>query len=247
MIQRDFTAIRLNEIINHPSVYPWVHGMVDGPLDMTPAVADRRNVLLMGAHGGIIFHHHAPGLYEAHSQCLPEGRGDWMLAFTHAALHWMFTCTDCVEVITRVPKGNLAARALTKAAHLTSRVMHPQGWTLAGKIVPAEVFGLTLQQWILTAPGLGNRGPEMGRKLKRQIGPGDDANNRHLAASLDMISGGQPEKGVVFFNRWAVMTDQPELSMLSRGPMAFQHGNVLIVFRASGDYYATGIDLQAAS
>lgn len=247
MIERQFTAFRVNEILNHPSVYPWVHGLVDGPLDLTPAIEDRRNVLLMGEHGGIMFHHHGPGLFEAHSQCLPEGRGDWMLTFTHAALHWMFTQTGCVEVITRVPKGNLAARALTKAAHLTTRLVHPQGWTLAGKIVPAEVFGLTVQDWILTAPALGSGWDGVPSSVQRLLGALDPTNRRYAVAALDMISGGVPEKGVVFFNRWAAMTDQPELSMVSRKPMAFEYGNGLIVFRASGDYYATGSDLQAAS
>lgn len=251
MIDRHLDAEQLNEVLNHPDVYPWVHGLTEGYLDASVAVADRRNVLLMGEYGGIIFHFHQPGLYEAHTQVLPEGRGPWCQLMTHDALHWMFTRTDCIEVVTRVPKGNLAARALTKGSGLTPRFVNPQGWAINGRIVPAEVFGLTIQEWIKTAPGLAEKGRVIRDRLLYgkpavDIGFDDEQNCRHLAAAFDMISGGQPEKGVVFFNRWAALTDQPPISMVSRKPMAFDYRDVLIVLRASGDFYATGIDPAAA-
>ena len=249
MIDRHLDASRINEILNHPEVYPWVHGLVEGPLDVSIAVADRRNVLLMGEFGGILFHFHQAGLYEAHSQCLPEGRGAWMVDFTQAALRWMFIKTDCIEVVTRVPKGNLAARALTKISGLTPRFVNPKGWAFNGKIVSAEVFGLTIQDWIANAPGLDTRGQKYRARLAREgvdMGFGDPANCRQLAAAFDMISGGVPEKGVVFFNRWAALTDQSPISMVSRKPLAFDYRDVLVVFRGPGDFYAAGIDPTAA-
>lgn len=252
LISRHFDATRLNEVINHPAVHPWVCGSIEGQLDMTPAVADRRNVLLMGEHGGIIFHCHQPGLYEAHTQVVPEGRGQWCLDMTNAALHWMFARTDCIEVLTRVPKGNYAARTLTKAAGLTSRFINPHGWAYGKRVVAAEVFGLTIQDWIAKAPELHGLGSAVRERLDRlkpsiAIDTCDEGNDRHLAAAFAMIVGGQPEKGVVFFNRWAAMTDQPPLAMFSRKPLAFNRNGVLIVFRATGEFYSVGNDLRAAS
>jgi hypothetical protein len=244
VIERVFDAMRLNEIINHPSVHPWVCGMTQGYLDMTPAVQDKRNVLLQGEYGAIIFDCRQPGLYEAHSQCLPEGRGAWMARFTLMALHWMFTKTDCMEVLTRVPKGNLAARALTKASGLSYRFTNPHGWAFNGKVVSADVFGLTVQDWITSAPNLVEKGRAARAILARELRPvatigiPDDGNDRQLGAAVDMIFGGQPEKGVVFFNRWTAMTDQPHISMLSRRPLAFDLQGVLLVFRSSGEIFA---------
>lgn len=244
-LERHFDAKQINEVINHPSVYPWVRGLIDGPLDLSPALADRGNVLLMGKHGGILFDRHQSGLYEAHTSVLPEGRGAWCLEMVHAALHWMFTRTDCVEVTTRVPKGNLAARALTRAAGLSFRFNHPQGWAFQGQIIPADVFSLTIHDWIGKAPGLDVAGARAHRITR--IGYADELNQRHLGSAFAMILGGQPKKGVVFFNRWAAMTDQPPLEMFTQKPLAFEYRDDLIVFRASGEYYVAGTDLQAAS
>lgn len=243
VITRHFEATQVNAVLNHPAVHPWVCGNITGPLDIGPALADRRNILLMGEHGGILFHHLQAGLYEAHTQVVPEGRGEWCLAMTEAALRWMFTRTDCIEVVTRVPKGNLAARALTKAAGLTFQFTNPHGWALAGKVVSADVFGLTIQDWIRRAPGLVERGRDARVNLEREarsvfIGFADDANDRQLGAAFGMISGGQPEKGVVFFNRWAAMTDQPKFKMLGRKPLAFDMQGLLLVFRPGGEFFA---------
>src|SRR5947209_10090690 len=127
-IERHFDAKRLNEIVNHPSVYPWVQGAVTGELDLSDPISDPRNVLLMGEHGGVVFGWHSPGIYEAHTQVLPEGRGAWSVAMVRAALEWMFTRTDAMEIWTRVPHGNLGARALAKAIGGKFEFRMEKGW-----------------------------------------------------------------------------------------------------------------------
>jgi len=74
-IERITDAARLNAVVNDPSVYPWVRGTAEGPLDLGGIIADPRHVALMGAHGGCLFVHHQPGIFEAHTQVLESGRG----------------------------------------------------------------------------------------------------------------------------------------------------------------------------
>src|SRR5690348_6364974 len=111
-IRREKHASNLNRLLNHPEVYPWVRGQAEGPLDLTGAVIDPRNYLLMGQHGGLLFQCHSPGIYEVHSQCYPEGREAWMIQFVRGCLHWMFCRTDAVEILTRCPGSSPKRRWL---------------------------------------------------------------------------------------------------------------------------------------
>ena len=240
-IGRERTARRINRIINDPSVFPWVCGTAKGPLDMTLAVSNPAHILLMGQHGGIFFHRHQPGIYEAHTQVLPEGRGEWCLGMTRAALHWMFTRSDAIEVMTRVPKGNLAARALTRAAGLRPRFVNPKGWALAGKIVPAEVFSLPIQDWLDQAPGLEERGrwfiERLGRRLGRTFDEQPSYYDRMTGAAYEMMIGGRPEKAMVFFNRWAALADHEPLAVTCLRPVAMKFAGATLILRDDGDFY----------
>lgn len=240
-IGRERHARRLNRVINDPSVYPWVHGLIDGPLDMSAAVANPNNVLLMSQHGGIFFHHHQPGFYEAHTQVLPEGRGEWCLAMTRAALHWMFTRTSAMEILTRVPKGNLAARALTKAAGLKPRFINPKGWAFNGKVVPAEVFSLTIQDWLDGAPGLDERGQWFAERLARRLGIAmgtpSPAYLRMVGAAYEMLSAGMPEKAMVLYNRWATLADHEPIAVVAIDPVAIKFGQTTLILQEDGDFY----------
>src|SRR5688572_22873198 len=151
-ISRQTDATHLNRIGNHPEVHPFVSGGIEGQLDLTPIVDNPDCIALLGEHAGQVYHSLQSGIFEADSQCLPEGRGDWMLAATRKSLHWVFTRTEAVEVISRVPAGNLAARALAKAVHLQHDCTVANGWVKDGKPSPADLFSLPIQVWMKTAP-----------------------------------------------------------------------------------------------
>jgi hypothetical protein len=142
----------VNRVINHPAVRPYVAGPIEEPLDVAPLLADPRNIALWGQHGGIVFIHMQPCVYEAHTQVLPEGRGSWTLEMAQAALLWLFAGTDALEVLTRVPKGNAPALALAKAVHGEFEFTNKKGWMLRGEMIPADVYSLTIQRWMRTAP-----------------------------------------------------------------------------------------------
>ena len=107
-------ARRLNEIVNHPDIYPWMCGASKKPLDFTEAIERDDVMVLLGEHGGVTFNQLQPGLWEAHAQILPEGHGAWALSCVQACFHWLFTRTDAVEVLMRCPKGILRALSMAR-------------------------------------------------------------------------------------------------------------------------------------
>ena len=76
-IRREYTADKLNSVLNCPEVRPYVAEVPDGYLDLSRGVKNTNNVLLMGEFGGCFFIKVLPGVYEVHTQVLPEGRGEW--------------------------------------------------------------------------------------------------------------------------------------------------------------------------
>jgi len=74
-LSRDIPAI--NAAVNHPAVRPFVGAPDDGPLDVTPLVANPDNLFPMGEYGGFALVQTAPGVREVHTFIAPEGRGRW--------------------------------------------------------------------------------------------------------------------------------------------------------------------------
>lgn len=77
MLTRSFDTARINEVINHPEVRPYVGAVSYGYVDMAPVVAKQEDWFLMGDHGGFLLSWSAPGVREIHTFVLPEGRGRW--------------------------------------------------------------------------------------------------------------------------------------------------------------------------
>lgn len=240
-LRREFSAEHLNRVVNDPSVFNWVKGAFEGEyLDLTPMVQDRNNVLLMGEHGGVVFTQHQMGLYEAHTQVLPAGRGAWTLKMVNAALSYMFSRTEAVEIVTRVPEGNVAALALTRAIHGDLEFRREAGWILEGKVVPADLYSLSVQKWMKTAPGLTERGQWFHNRLEQEYSrlgkttpqhPEDAIHDRYVGASIEMILGGQPQKAVVFYNRWAKMAGYEEIRVVTDRPLVVDIREALILVR----------------
>lgn len=228
MIERVFDGEKINRIVNDPSVYPWVRGPCEGPLDLGPLLQDRRHVCLMGELGGCLFTQQSPGIYEVHSQFLPKGRGEWAMNVVREALHWMFTRTDAVEIWTRCPRGNLGARVLAKAIGGREEITVPRGWVQDGKVIPATIYSLTIQEWMKTAPGLEEIGNWFHHKLEEEyriagyaepVHEDDPGHNRYVGAAVEMIRGGQPLKGEIFYNRFAAMSGYQPIKIVNTDPV----------------------------
>lgn len=225
MIERTTDASFLNEVVNHPTVRPFMHAP-DGELDLTPMVTNPANLTLVGEHGGMIFVQHVSGTFEIHTQVLPSGRGAWALEMAHAAVDWLFCRTGAVEVFTRVPEGNVGAMALARACGAKPEQKVTQ--ILSGVETVVEIYGGRIQDWLKIAPGLVERGKRFHEMLKERAEaagvkidhhPEDAWHDRHVGAAAGMILGGQAYKGCFFFNRWAAMAIAPPVKLLSLDPV----------------------------
>lgn len=248
-VKHHHNARRLNEIANHPAVLPWLGGEEGKNLDLTAAAADPDNVVLVGAHGAVLFHQIQRGIFDAHSMALPEGRGAWMASFARACLHFIFTRTMAVEVMMQCPKGNLAVRALTKLTGARYEFTNKAGRLFRGRMVPVDVFGLRLQDWIPSAPGLEERGHWFHQRLEAEFArhgraepqhPDDDAHDRYVGLACEMAFGGQPEKAVAFYRRWASLAGYAPIELASRLPVAFDIQNAMIVL-TDDDFYVASL------
>lgn len=246
-IGRERHAKRLNRIANHPDVAPWVRGALPGELDFASVIRDPRNILLMSQHGGMIFTHMTPGIYEVHTLVLPEGRGDWTLNMVRACLHWMFTRTDMMELVTRCPKGNLAASSLARAAGCSKAYVTPPTWPLRDNLVPCTVYSMTIQQWIPTAPGLVERGKWVEKRLGwagfRMTETPDPEAHRYMGLMFEMFLNGQVQKSVLFSERWAKVAGHGPAEVASERPAAIAFPGATVVFQENtGDFYLAGVD-----
>lgn len=254
-VSRHTEATKINAILNHPEVYPYVRGPVEGPLDFTEFLKNEDVYALFGEHGGQIYIRLQPGLFECHSQFLPQGRGEYALAVTQASLHWMFTRTDAVEILTRCPSGNPAAKALAKAIGGQFQWTNPNGWVMDGKPVAAEIWSLTLQEWTRTAPGLVERGQWFHDRLESELDrhghkelahPDDQAHDRYVGAAVEMFFGGQPGKGAVFFNRFAALGGYHPVKVIRSSPLAVDIGTAVLVMREN-DFFIPSMRSEEAA
>lgn len=239
-LMRQYTAESLNIVMNHPNVERWVRGPITGEIDMTSVVERPGSILLAGEHGCVLFAQLQPGLYDAHIVVLPTGRGAWAVEALRSALHWVFTRTDAVEVVARVPGGNLAAHTIVRCVHGQREFVIARAWPVGGDLLPITVYSLSVQSWLRTAPGLVDRGRWLSRRIKKEytregVPPVSFIENRvqdrYAGAAVDMIQGGQPGKAVALYNRWATVAGGTPVRLVAISPPTIDLGQALLIFR----------------
>lgn len=235
---REFSAERINTIVNHVEVRPWVGGA--GPLDLSPVIANPANVLLMAEGGGFVFTQQEPGVYEVHTQFLPEHRGANVLLAAADAARFMFTRTDCVEILSKVPDGNVPAAAFAKAMKWELRFSRPNAWQTDRGLVGVKYYGKTLMQWASHADALAVTGEWFHGKLEAAklekgasvpVHDDDDAHDRYVGAAAEMIMAGQIIKGINFYNSWARFAGYATISVIAANPYVLDIGDAILAVR----------------
>jgi hypothetical protein len=236
-IWRDITAHVANVMLNDPAIRPTVESGTHA-LDLSAAVANRDNLLLMGEHGGMLFAHLMPGLYEQHTFIRPAGRGEWSLDFCARAWHWMFTRTPCTEIITRIPAGHRAAMAAAVRVGFKPEVVLQDQVEFRGRMQNVHIYGVRLQDWLPVAPGLTERGEWLHQRMQAEadrlmisVPPHDDdpVHNIYAGAAVDMMFGEQPGKAVAVYNRYALIARHQPVFLLAANRVKFDIG--IMVFR----------------
>lgn len=220
MIRRTFDPALLNNVVNHPEVRPWV-GPGDEPLDLTAFVCDPDNFALVTEGGGFLLHNHGQGIYEVHTQFLPEHRTKTREAM-RSGFDYMFTRTDCERVVTQVPDNNRPAQALAKAAGFRPMFRREDG--LLG---PTEYMGLSIDEWAQANAELEADGEWFHDRISTAMKaarpglpdrPEDKAHDRAAGAAVWMIRRNNVAKGVEFYNRWARLAGYTPVSIISLTP-----------------------------
>lgn len=215
-IRRTLDGGFLNTVANHPKVRP--HLLGEGPLDVCPAVSDPANITLQTAHGGWVLHNLGGGAYEVHSLFLPEGRGATVKVALIEALDYVFAHTDCVRLITRLPKGNVAARALARIAGF-------QPWFVSSGDERARI---ELTDWSQRSAACLKAGEWFHERLEAAkaasgstLGVHDDdpAHDHAVGAAVLMCRAGNGAKAVAQYNAWAQAAGYALIALVSLNPM----------------------------
>jgi len=231
MIHREFSSNHINAILNDPSVRQSVADEGNKPLDISAAVSNQQNILLMGEFGGCMFFYLQPGVYEVHTQVLRHARGRWTRALTQACAEWMFTRTPAYEIVTRVPKLHIPARAAALAQGMRYEFTRPMECRFHGTVMDVDIHSFRIQDWAPTAPGMEAIGERFHDQLHAEAdrlgihapAHADDPNhNQYVGICLAMARAGQVHKAVDFYNRWAVVSRHATISCVSVSPIVVQ-------------------------
>lgn len=228
-MRRDFTPERVNRVINHPSVLLW---MAPQPLpellDFSRLMADTSNVVLFSDFGGAIFLQLDETCFELHTQFLPEVRGRPVVRFMHQALEYIFTHTNCMNVMTKVPLHNAAARALTQHFHFTLEGTRKGHWNAGDAgMMDVEYYNYNWDDWVRHSPLLATQGETFHQRLESEcerLGvanvahPADIWHDHVVGATLDTVYAGLVDKACILYNRWAKFAEYATLRVVSRLP-----------------------------
>lgn len=213
-----------------------------GSVDATSVVENIDNVLLMVDGGGIIFVKQEPGIYDVHTALLKpprnkkveerlEFRGLGAQVAANACLsayRWMFMHTDCMILQTKAPDFNRAVIVFAPLVGWKFEFERKEVWPTENGHADMSYFSIRYDDWVRTAPGLIERGRSFHKKLDDEFEqrgipfenhPEDDVHHRYVGACAEMIYGGQPEKAVILYNRWARFSGYAPISILSLNPL----------------------------
>lgn len=228
LLRRTLDAGSLNAAGNHPEVFPHL-GLPGEPgdLDLSGLVANPANVAMANEHGGFIAENLGNGTYEVHSLVAPEGRIGLARA-TAEGLRYLFTATDCMKVVTKVPACNRPAAALARASGFVPVFDRADAWDGPDGVRCAVSYqAITFDQWKCRDGELeveGHRFHEKLESMKAAAGsalathPDDAAHDRAVGAAALMIRAGNVAKAVVLYNEWARFAGYAPISLLSLTP-----------------------------
>jgi hypothetical protein len=221
MIKRVYNADFINSVLNHPSV---IEGAEFKEIaDVSAIAADLRNYILVNEHGGFIVVKKMDGIYECHTQFLPDGRGQKAVEAVEEAMRYMFIETDCVRIITKVNVHNKPVRMFA------GRFFRKRG--TAGDYC---YYSREIDEWIETDGHCLVKGRLFHTQIDDESDNSDPVLNSFVGAALLMAQSGNVYKGQLAFNRWAVMAGYDPLIVLSEAPLMIRKGAHLVAIQNNG-------------
>ncbi|PIB91291.1 hypothetical protein [Caulobacter sp. FWC2] len=226
MIERTSSADFLNDVANHPDVRSALGG--HGIIDLSELLRDESNIALVAPEGGFVYVHLGGHVYEVHSMFLPGAKT--AVAAARASLAYMFTQTECLEVVTRVPAPNLSALGLVRACGFDKLFTRRGGWTDGTDFT---VYGLTLDRWVQRSDVCRREGEAFHELIEAALGhenhPEDEAHDRAAGATALMFKAGKALKAAWTYNKWALIAGYGLITPIGADQMDI--GNAVIGLR----------------
>lgn len=214
MIVRHYKPDFINAVINDPSVKEGAE--VKGFGDLSEIVQNLSNFVLVTDLGGFVAIKKMPGLYECHTQFLPEGRGAHAVTAAKEALRYMFINTDCVRIITKAHVENKAVQ------HMAAQFFKKRGRT--GDYF---YYSLDIDDWIITDEACRAEGESFHAQVEGSTNHGEDKIHDCFAgATWLMARASNMFKAQLVYNRWALMSGYDPILVLSETPLIVMAGNM---------------------
>lgn len=237
MIRQTLDPAFLNRVANDASVRPMIAGG-DHELELAPLVSNPANLCLVTEHGGWIFQRLEMGTYEVHSLFLPPGRGRNFRDAARLAMRWLFTRTDCIDLLTKCPDDNGAARMAAALMGFKERFRREGVWHTGAGI---SYQGISIEGWAIRDPAARDAGLAFHlalEKMKDETGSDMpvhevDAAHDHFAGAAWLIAeAGNVAKAVAFYNRWAIFAGYGTIAAV--GPGMVDIGDAVIAIKNGG-------------
>jgi hypothetical protein len=229
-LRRSADAVEFNAILNHPDILPMVSVPGQESLDATPLVDDPKNYLLAvdGATpagmrfqwtGAILFAQHDPGIFEVHTNFLKGWRGQFAVEASLAAYRWMFTHTDAMTLLARAPDCWPQVGKFCEAVGATFEFARPDCWPGPDGPSSCDFYALRYDDWV----------------IQNYAALADSASGFPLASIenyvgvfVETLYGGQPDKAVILYNRFARFGGFPGIALLARDPVIIDIGTAVL-------------------
>ena len=244
LVHRTFDAAYLNDVSNHHEVRPTLGG--SGDVDWSAIIDDPENIALVCEGGGWVFQMLMPGLYEAHSQFVPERRGKIVVDAAREAVRYMFAGTGCVEIVSKVPQNNNGAIGLARSMGFREKFRRDDAWETG---VAISYVGLGLDRWRMSDPECLVWGRKFHDVLKAAGGAehaDDEVHDRAVGACvMTCLQDGPdgvwrvgeaiPRKGVGLYNQWALFVGYAPIHLLSEDPVVVDIQEAVIGLTPDGE------------
>ena len=235
-LRRSADAAEFNAILNHPDILPMVSVPGQESLDAAPLVSDPKNYLLMidswtrpesmiggNEHidpiGAILFAQHDPGIFEVHTHFLKYWRGQFAVDASLAAYRWMFTHTDAMTLLARAPDCWPGVGRFCESVGATFVFARPDCWPGPDGPLSCDFYALRYDDWV----------------MQNYAALADSASGFPLASIenyvgvfVETLYGGQPDKAVILYNRFARFGGFPGIALLARDPVIIDTGTAVL-------------------
>ncbi len=233
-MNRTLDAEAFNIIAADPEVRPWL-GLPDPtePVDFSSITQNTDNFCLLTRErdGGYMLIKLQPGLYVAHTLALPSARGRPMLRLMREGFAFMFSATDCIEIVTQVPDQNEAAQRWSDLAGFRNVFRREACFSLMGELVGCQFRSLTYQDWAIRHQPNQTLGHEFHEVLKA-AGLADHADDpvhdAFVGATIACVQNQNIHKGLGMYARWAMTANYVPARLITASPPTIDTGEAVV-------------------